>query len=431
MELNRSFQSIEELYNWLDQIPMFGKSGKSATNFTLDSIKQFCEKIGSPHLELPVIHVAGTNGKGTTCRMLASVYQSAGYKTGVNTSPHLLDVRERFRVNSRMIPETELLRFFRQFKKEIQQSSLTYFELCTAIAFWYFYEQKVDICIIETGLGGRLDATNIVNPLVSVITSIGLEHTDLLGNTLSEIALEKGGIIKQKKPVVFGKLPAEAVETLNEIASERLSPVFDSGSTEVTAFREKIKLKNSTDSFVIQAPGSTVADARNCSTALATVNCLKDRYPVSRRDFEKGIQVWNKRFEERATFRLLLPELNWYFDGAHNLEAIAMLFAQLKSIAPLKKWTFVLSLMDDKLNSTLAQQFENVGKIYLYKMKYDRAANISRMKQFFPKGIELSGQEEIKTSFAEKHKTELVIFGGSFYFYNIVRRWMGNIADEL
>lgn len=431
MELNRSFQSIDELNNWLDQIPMFGKSGKSAAFFSLDSIKQFCEKIGNPHLELPVIHVAGTNGKGTTCRMLASVYQSAGYKTGVYTSPHLLDIRERFRVNARMIPETELLRFFRKFKQEIQQSTLTYFELCTAIAFWYFYEQKVDICIIETGLGGRLDATNIVSPLVSVITSIGLEHTDLLGNTLSEIAGEKGGIIKHQKPVVFGKLPAEAVKTLTKMAGERQSPVFDSGKTKATVSGEIIKLKDSRESFAIQAPGSTVADARNCSTALATVNCLRDRYPVSRMDFEQGIQVWNKRFDERATFRLLLPGLNWYFDGAHNPEAMKMLIAQLKSIAPLKKWTFVLSMMDDKLNSTFSQQLKAVDSIFLYEMKNERAANILRMKQFFPKGIELSGQQELKTSFAEKHKTELVIFGGSFYFYNIVRRWMGNIADDL
>ena len=191
-----SFNSINDVYKWLNEIPMFGKTGASAANFSLRSIRRFCAELGNPQDTYPTIHVAGTNGKGTTCQMLASVCQSAGYKTGLYTSPHLLDYRERFRVNAAQITEQDLLRFFRRFDELLKRYSLTYFEISTAIAFWFFEQQKVDIAIIETGLGGRLDATNIITPEVSVITSVGLDHTDILGDSLGKIAKEKGGIIK-------------------------------------------------------------------------------------------------------------------------------------------------------------------------------------------------------------------------------------------
>src|SRR6056297_4132286 len=151
---------------------MFSDRGKSAANFDLERMQKLCAKLGNPQDDVPLIHVAGTNGKGTTCRMLASVYQSAGYRTGLFTSPHLIDYRERMTVNSEWIKEKDLLRFFQGNEEIIREMKPTYFELATATGFWYFRDERVDVAIIETGLGGRLDATNIIQPVASVITSV-------------------------------------------------------------------------------------------------------------------------------------------------------------------------------------------------------------------------------------------------------------------
>ncbi|MFO7848119.1 MAG: Mur ligase family protein, partial [Balneolaceae bacterium] len=201
------YRNYKDVLHKLESIPMFGRQGKSAANFSLEPIRNFCEKLGNPQNKFRSVHVAGTNGKGTTCRMLASVYQEAGYRTGLYTSPHLADYRERFTVNSKWIPKQYLLRFFQEHSGLIESHKLTYFELSTAVAYWYFSEMETDVAILETGLGGRLDATNIVKPMVTVITSVGLDHTDLLGDTVEMIAAEKAGIIKPNTPVVAGQVP--------------------------------------------------------------------------------------------------------------------------------------------------------------------------------------------------------------------------------
>ena len=425
-----SFNSINDVYKWLNEIPMFGKTGASAANFSLRSIRRFCAELGNPQNTYPTIHVAGTNGKGTTCQMLASVCQSAGYKTGLYTSPHLLDYRERFRVNAAQITEQDLLRFFRRFDELLKRYSLTYFEISTAIAFWFFEQQKVDIAIIETGLGGRLDATNIITPEVSVITSVGLDHTDILGDSLGKIAKEKGGIIKPKKPVVVGRLKDEAMDVMKEIAAEKKSDLYNADSLMPKFKSGKITLQSGEKKLKIDAAGRSKIDVVNCAVAYETVRLLKNRFAVSDENFVHGIEQMPVRFPYHGHFEQLHPELNWFFDGGHNHESVSVLVEQLGDIAPMQEWTLVLSMMRDKMSPDVLNQLQNFNNVYLYPQEQERAATFDELKSSFPSGVHLKADNSLPENWIEKHKTELVIFGGSFYFYNVVRRWMGAIATN-
>jgi hypothetical protein len=196
----------KEATQWLfEQLPMYQQKGASALNAKLDGIKKFCNYLGEPHQKFKSIHVAGTNGKGSSSHMLAAILQEAGYKVGLYTSPHLKDFRERIKINGQEIPEEEVVSFVYSHKDYMSQNALSFFEMTVAMAFDYFASAEVDIAIIEVGLGGRLDATNIIRPEVSLITNIGFDHMDLLGNTLAQIAIEKAGIIKPNVPVVISE----------------------------------------------------------------------------------------------------------------------------------------------------------------------------------------------------------------------------------
>ncbi|MGK7368748.1 MAG: bifunctional folylpolyglutamate synthase/dihydrofolate synthase, partial [Candidatus Halalkalibacterium sp. M3_1C_030] len=221
------FKSIKEVSQYLESIPKFQTSGKSAANFDLERFRKFCEAMGNPQDDFPSVHVGGTNGKGSTCQILAAVYQHAGFKTGIYTSPHILEYTERFKINGDVITDSYLLEFFNRHESLLKSFRLSYFEISTAIAFWYFGKMKVDLAIIEVGLGGRLDATNVITPEVSVITNISLDHTDLLGETVPEIAAEKGGIIKKGVPVVLGNVSNEAENVLKKIARTKEAPLVE------------------------------------------------------------------------------------------------------------------------------------------------------------------------------------------------------------
>ncbi len=418
------------MYSWLDSIPMFGNVGAAAADFSLDTISEFCEKMGNPQDRFPSIHVAGTNGKGTTCQMLASVFQSAGYKTGLYTSPHLLDYRDRFKINADSIPETDLLLFFQSFEDEILKKELTYFELSTAISFWYFNHRDVDIGIIETGLGGRLDATNIINPLVSVITSIGLDHTDILGDTIEQIAAEKAGIIKPNTPIVIGNLPQEAEKVVEIIAKKRNSKILSSNELHPRYASNEIVLQTSGEKLKIDAKDRSKIDNVNCAVAFQAIKLTNKQFPIENKIFKKGIEMMSVRFPIHAHFERLDKSMDWYFDGGHNSQSISILVQQLQEIAPLGQWTLVLSVMKDKLNPELSSLLQGFKKVYLYPQKSGRAAKLNEMKELFPEATELEAKEHLPKDWLEKHKSELVIFGGSFYFYSIVRRWMGAIATN-
>jgi dihydrofolate synthase/folylpolyglutamate synthase len=216
-------QTLEYLFN---QLPMFQRIGAAAYKADLDTTLALSELSKHPHQQFKSIHIAGTNGKGSTSHMLAAIFQSAGYKTGLYTSPHLKDFRERIRINGEMIPEQEVIDYAESHTETFEQLKPSFFEMTVDLAFNYFAKEKVGIAIIETGLGGRLDSTNIITPELSIITNIGLDHVQLLGATKSLIAAEKAGIIKQNVPVIIGELQKETAGIFIHKASTVMAPIY-------------------------------------------------------------------------------------------------------------------------------------------------------------------------------------------------------------
>lgn len=216
-------QTLDYLY---ERLPMFSRIGKAALKPDLTNTIKLCEALGNPHEKFKSVHIAGTNGKGSTSHALAAVMQAAGYKTGLYTSPHLVDFRERIRINGMPVSKEWVVNFVEQNKNYIEQVQPSFFEITVAMAFAYFAEQQVDIAIIETGLGGRLDSTNVITPLLSIITNISYDHKDLLGNTLGEIAAEKAGIIKQNVPVVIGEQGDESGRIFFEHSVHKNSTLY-------------------------------------------------------------------------------------------------------------------------------------------------------------------------------------------------------------
>ena len=429
-----SFETIRQVEEYLYSIPKFGLTGSSAANFNLDRMKRFCERLGNPQDHFPSIHVAGTNGKGTTCQMLAAIYQAAGYKTGLYTSPHLLDVRERFRINAEDIDDKSLIAFFRDNEALLNEEKLTFFELTTVIAFWYFSRENVDIAILETGLGGRLDATNVVNPLVSVITSIGMDHADILGDSIAKIAAEKAGIIKPGVPVVIGILPEESREVITKTAQKNdcywteatdANPLFSNGFIELEG-----KGRYSDIHFRIPAEGRKRIDAVNAAMSMLATEAACDRLPVGPDAVTEGIRDFDLLFPHHAHFEKLLPDAEWFFDGAHNVESIQILIDELLSRAPADQWKVVLSFMDDKLTDEVASLWNRFPNLLYYVQKGERAASSERMKQCFPNAVQVFELREIFGQPPEHSKSELVIFSGSFYFYEKIRRWMGTMSAK-
>lgn len=412
------FSSDAAIEEWLLSIPKFSEQGASAANFQLERMVRFCEIMDNPQKEYKTLHVAGTNGKGTVCRMLASVFQSAGHRTGLYTSPHLVDMRERFRVNSIQMESGVLTEFFRTYGEHITRSEYTFFELTTAIAFWYFKRMEVEVAIIETGLGGRLDATNVIQPELSVITSISMDHMDVLGDTLEEIAAEKAGIIKKATPVVTGNIRPEAERVIRAIAERNHSPFFTL-SDRVSGTDKEQSLRNDIEATFGERPKLT--DMQNAELIILSSKILKERFSVQRYQILDGFRQMKQRYPRTASFEKLVDDQNWFFDGAHNIESTEILIRQMISIAPSSNWIVVLSFMADKLSPAISKQWQSFEQVWLWSQRSGRAASAEVLKHYFPQGKLLTeNPEELIAEIDRK----LVIFSGSFYFYSIVRDWL-------
>ncbi|VGO21474.1 bifunctional folylpolyglutamate synthase/dihydrofolate synthase [Pontiella sulfatireligans] len=316
----------------------------------LDVITALLEAQGNPHQKLAVIHVAGTNGKGSVCAMLESVLRASGFKTGLYTSPHLIDFSERFRINGEPIPEEKLngcITLMEEKADEMEQATgvrgATFFEVSTAIAYQYFADEAVDIAIIETGMGGRWDATNVVIPLVSVITHIDIDHTNFLGDTIEAIAAEKAGIIKLGRPAVSSP-QSEAV-----LAELRKPGVRIIGSTEavsVVKIGDPQKLKIETHSRNLPAvnlPLLGECQRENCAVAVAALEVLADMLDFEPA-FKKGLEsvAWGARFQTLQTDPLII------LDGAHNPSAGRALAKTLRELYPKHQVGFILGFLEDK-----------------------------------------------------------------------------------
>lgn len=332
-------QTIDYLFT---SLPSFQNVGGSAYKPGLERISDFCRKIGNPQRNYFIIHIAGTNGKGSVSNMLAAVLQQAGYQVGLYTSPHLADFRERIRVNGEMISKQKVVNFVNKYHKSMKEAELSFFEMTTALAFDYFAQSDVEVAVIETGLGGRLDATNIVIPAVSVITNIGLEHTEYLGDSLPKIAREKGGIIKKSIPVIVGEKNSAYNLVLEDIAADLRSTIIYApeafecrkqyNEAEYQVF-DMIRTRDN-QQYTLRLPLLGEYQRQNLTTVCAIADFLHENTPlsISRRAFVEGLRECTTITGFRGRWDILSTSPMTICDTAHNAHGLERVAEQLAKV---------------------------------------------------------------------------------------------------
>lgn len=333
-------QTLEFLFS---SLPSFQNVGADAYKPGLERVAEFCRHLGNPQRNYYTIHVAGTNGKGSVSHILASVLREAGYRVGLFTSPHLKDFRERMRVDGKMIPKQRVVNFVDKNMAKMQELQLSFFEMTTAMAFDYFAYSDVEVAIIETGLGGRLDATNVITPLVSVITNVGFDHTDLLGNTLREIAGEKAGIIKKSVPVIIGESSEEYNDVFEAKAAVGRSRVIYAEDSfryvehNAEEQSQHIILERICDGRIYDLELDLAGEyqRKNAVTAAATIHYLHDSSPltISRRAFVEGFAKAASSTGLAGRWQTLDKKPWIVCDTGHNAHGIAYVASMLKDAA--------------------------------------------------------------------------------------------------
>ena len=331
---------FDEASNWLVQrLPMFQRQGGTPATYRmdLDKTRQWLQVLGNPHQAYPCIHVAGTNGKGSTCHMLASIYQEAGLVVGLHTSPHMLDLRERFRVGGRLVPEAWVADFVEAHRRDIEDLELSFFEATVGMAFAAFRDARVDLAIVEVGMGGRLDSTNVVMPLASVITSIGLDHTAFLGPDRSSIAREKAGIIKPDVPVVLGEWDAEILPVFQEIA------LANNSQLHCVSSQNRVFLTDLQGDYQTQ----------NARVAIQTVAVAG--IPVLEHQIRRGLSKVAANTGLRGRWDVLEKRPLVVADSAHNSHGWIPAMLQWNRIRGSKRAAMVLGVVNDKDLTELLQ----------------------------------------------------------------------------
>ena len=361
--------NYQDTTNWMfSQLPMYQNQGKSAYKTDLTNTIKLVDHLNNPQYQFRSIHVAGTNGKGSTSHMLASILQEAGYKVGLYTSPHLKDFKERIKINGKEISKQFVIGFIKRNRAFLESNALSFFEMTVGMAFDYFAKKKIDIAIIEVGLGGRLDSTNVITPLVSVITNIGMDHTQFLGNTLELIATEKGGIIKPNIPVVIG-------ETQNETKSIFMSMAKQNDSKISFADKEVRQL------FNCDLKGNY--QKKNINTAVQAINILsKKGFEISSNDIESGLLNVVKNTRLLGRWQTLQEQPKVICDSAHNKEGLILVLKELKQ-EHFKKLHFVIGFVKDKDLDKIIELFPKNADYYFCKPNIARGLEANVLKQKF------------------------------------------------
>lgn len=386
--------NYQETLNYLyQQLPLFTRIGAAAYKVDITNTVALCDALENPQNNFKTIHIAGTNGKGSTSHLLASILQESGLKVGLYTSPHLKDFRERIKINGEMIAEHEIVDFVSNHKTLFDKIEPSFFEWTVALCFDYFSKQKVDIAIIETGLGGRLDSTNIIHPLLSVITNIGWDHTDLLGDSLPKIAVEKAGIIKQKTPVVIGEKHAEINDVFIAKANKEKSKlVFAQEQLEIDLFKQlsegafvqfkpnnlfegKIGEDFKADNYTLNCPLGGFYQQHNFTTVLAACHQLLDiGFEIAFENIKLGFLNVIINTGLMGRWQLLGNSPKIICDTGHNVNGIELIVQQL-GMQKFDKLHMVLGMVKDKdINKILALLPVN-AQYYWCKAQLPRALN--------------------------------------------------------
>ncbi|MGB5821489.1 MAG: folylpolyglutamate synthase/dihydrofolate synthase family protein [Saonia sp.] len=393
-----------ETLDWMfKQLPMYQEQGKFALNGKLDTIKSFSDFLDNPEEKFKSIHVAGTNGKGSSSHMLASVLQEAGYKVGLYTSPHLKDFRERIKINGKSVNQKFVVSFIEDNQPFFNKNKLSFFEMTVGMAFSYFAKKEVDIAVVEVGLGGRLDSTNIVTPEVSLITNIGYDHMDVLGSTLAEITREKAGIIKQDIPVVISEYQEETADIFRFIAQEKKSRITFAGK-EIHTVYETSLLGN--------------YQSKNIKGVLATIQEL-GTFKVNTEHIKAGLQNVVKNTGLMGRWQVLQNNPDVICDTAHNSEGLSQVMEQIQQ-QRFDRLHMVIGFAIDKNLEGIFPFFPKEAVYYFSKPAVQRGLDIQILKEKAVEyGLEGKGYDSVSAAYKAALKnasdTDFVFVGGSTF----------------
>ena len=393
--------NYKDTLNYLfSQLPMYQRTGVAAYKRDIGNIIKACDFLNNPQEKFKSIHIAGTNGKGSTAHLLSSVLQEAGYKTGLYTSPHLIDFRERIKINGEKISEEHVIDFVNSNKENFETINMSFFEYTVAMAFYEFEKEKVDIAIIETGLGGRLDSTNIVNPLLSIITNIGYDHMNLLGDSLEEIAFEKAGIIKENTPVLIGKKQQEIDHVFKKQANKKNASLtyakrFDNQFSEEIPDYQK----------------------ENINTVISAIDVLN--WNINNEEINSGIKNVKINTGLRGRWEVLSIKPKIVCDTGHNIDGINQVINHLEKIK-YGKLHFVFGTVNDKKLDSILNILPKDGIYYFCKAKIDRALDANKLKSLCEaKNIFGESYSSVTSALnAAKKNSEnedLILIGGSTF----------------
>ncbi len=413
-----------------EQLPMFHRIGPAAYKANLDNTHAIMKLLDHPEKDFRCVHITGTNGKGSTSHMLASILQQSGYKTGLYTSPHLRDFRERVRVNGKMIEKSEVVKFVKKYKKDFEKIEPSFFEWTVGLAFDYFSRRDVDIAVIETGLGGRLDSTNVVTPLVSVITNVQWDHMSLLGDTLEKIAGEKAGIIKPGIPVVIGTSDKETMPVFKKISQNCKAPLYiadkifkalpvDEDPASGTQYLEITYNKTSYIRELKLDLGGWYQQ-KNVPIVLQTAELLQEKgFELNRKNIRKGLGAVKKNTGLAGRWHVLGKIPLVIADTAHNVDGLSEVVAQLSRI-PYNKLHLVIGMVNDKEISGILKLFPKKAICYFCKPDIPRGLDTETLRKEAAlhglKGkIYASVTKALEHARDEAGKNDLIFVGGSTF----------------
>jgi len=419
-------QTLEFLFS---QLPAYHRIGKAAYKNDLKNTISLDNYFSNPHLKYRTIHIAGTNGKGSVSHMIASILQEAGYKTGLYTSPHLKDFRERIKVNGEMIPENDVVKFVTKHRNIIEIIKPSFFEMTVAMAFKYFAECHVDVAVIEVGLGGRLDSTNIINPVLSIITNIGHDHMDLLGDSFEKIAVEKSGIIKRKIPVLISETQPETEKIFLNKANESESPICFADKifscnlikTDTMPGERKYLMTELSANLTYEGTISLGGDyqSKNLQAVFAAFDNLKEVFNISEKDITDGIRNVIRNTGLYGRWQILSTVPLTICDTGHNLEGLEYVVDQINRI-PKSALHIVLGFVKDKDLGSVLPLFPVDALYYFTKASVPRALNEVDLKSEAEKyGLNGMSFPDVKTALASARKnaknSDMIFIGGSTF----------------
>lgn len=400
--------NYQETIQWMfNKLPMYQLQGASAYKKDLTNTILLLNHLNNPEKKLKCIHVAGTNGKGSTSHLLASVLQEAGYKVGLYTSPHLKDYRERIKINGKMISEEFVCSFINENKNFLEKNDLSFFEMTVGLAFSYFDENKTDINIIEVGMGGRLDSTNVITPEISVITNIGLDHTQFLGNTLEKIAFEKAGIIKENIPVVIGEYTPETKNVFIEIAENQNSKIYFAGDD------NNLKL--------IKSELNGNYQIKNERTVLKTLQVLNENKTINltNKTIENGFKKVIQNTGLQGRWQKIHENPTVVCDTAHNKHGLEEVIKQITS-QKFSNLHIVLGVVNDKNLDEILPLFPKKCNYYFCKPNIPRGLDANLLKETAKKfnligDVYLSVSEAYDNAIKNASKNDFIFVGGSTF----------------